>query len=102
MPVDIGQPVVVAGLVSSTIDPADSNAIELLEQRTVRVMLRDNTVLQGRLERIGWINPDSKAISYLCLKLDSDSLYVLAAQGMSTCSGLLFIPWDWISWVVVP
>ena len=99
---DASQTAAPSGYVASNTDRPCQNAIEFLEGQTVRLMLRDNTVLQGRLERIGWMSPDSEAISYLCLKMDNDSVYVLAAQGINTRSGLLFIPWDWISCVVAP
>lgn len=99
---DASQTAVASGHIASNVDAPCPTAIEFLQGQTVRIMLRDNTVLQGRLERIGWMSPDSEAISYLCLRMDNDSVYVLAAQGISTRSGLLFIPWDWISCVVVP
>ena len=99
---DASQTALPSGQFVATADPSCPTAIEFLEGQTIRIMLRDNTVLQGRLERIGWMSPDSEAISYLCLRMDNDSVYVLAAQGISTRSGLLFIPWDWISCLVVP
>lgn len=86
----------------STHGPQAANAIEFLEGQTVRLMLRDSTVLQGKLERVGWMNTVSEAISYLCLKLDADSVYVLTAHGMSSRSGLVYLPWDWISCLVAP
>ncbi|GEM_PF-3004596 len=85
-----------AGQVSHT------GAIEYLEGHNIRLTLRDNTSLQGRLEHIGWMNPDSEAISYLCIKVEPESGYVLAAQGIDTRSGILFIPWDWVACLIVP
>lgn len=78
------------------------NAIEFLEGHNIRLTLRDNTSLQGRLQHIGWMNPDSEAISYLCIQVEPESGYVLAAQGIDTRSGILFIPWDWVACLIVP
>jgi hypothetical protein len=77
-------------------------AIEYLEGHDVKVCLRDGTSLQGCLERIGWMSPDSEAISYICIQVDPDSTYVLASQGITTRSGMIFIPWDWVAFVIVP
>lgn len=99
---DANQTATNGGHVVPSMQQNQPTAIEFLEGQTVRLMLRDSTVLQGRLERIGWMSADSEAISYLCLRLDNDSVYVLAAQGISTRSGLVFIPWDWVSCAVAP
>lgn len=77
-------------------------AIEYLEGQTVKITLRDNTALQGSLKHIGWMDADSEAISYLCLKIDPESTYVLQAQGISTKSGIIFVPWDFIAYLVLP
>ncbi len=79
-----------------------TTAIEYLEGQQVTITLRDTTVLNGCLERIGWMNPDSEAICYLCFRADSDSNYVLTAQGSPTTSGILFIPWDWVAFIALP
>jgi hypothetical protein len=77
-------------------------AIEYLEGHDVKVALRDGSSLQGCLERIGWMSPDSEAISYICVQVDPESSHVLASQGISTRSGMIFIPWDWVAFVIVP
>jgi hypothetical protein len=99
--VDAIEPAFASGHISAP-QAKPQNAIELLEGQTVRLLLRDQTVVQGKLERIGWGSVDSEAISYLCVRMDADSVYVLAAQGISTRSGLLFIPWDSVSCLVAP
>lgn len=83
-------------------DPEKATAIEYLQGERVNLALRDGNILQGQLERIGWLSSNGEGISYLCLKIDNESSYSLTAQGLSSKSGVLFIPWDWVAYIVAP